>query len=98
MQVSVVRTLRAVVVLLVAVVFGSSLVLPTEDLPGTSYDESEALAFECTPMFQVPVSGVIRPSAPASIVPGARTKIPGARVCCSDSLPSLTILDCVFRC
>ena len=92
------RTLRAVVVLLVAVVFGASLVLPAEDLAGTSYDESETLAFECTPVFQVPVSGVVPPSALASIVPGARTEIPGARVCCSDSLPSLTILDCVFRC
>jgi hypothetical protein len=47
------RKRRAVVVLLLLLVFGVSGVVPAEDVPETPYDESEALPYAATPLFSI---------------------------------------------
>lgn len=42
---------RSVFVVLLLLGFGLSLAVPTEDVPETAYDESEALPCECTPQY-----------------------------------------------
>ena len=48
-----VRNSRSILVLLLAAVFGVSLLLPTEDILETPYDESEPVSFEDTPVFSI---------------------------------------------
>jgi hypothetical protein len=43
----------SVLVLLLLLVFGVSVVVPTEDVPETPYDESEALSYEGTPLSSI---------------------------------------------
>ena len=47
------RVLRSVLVLLAAFALSMSFAIPVEDLPDTSYDESEAAPYERTPPFSV---------------------------------------------
>ena len=51
--------LRYALVVIVAFVLSSYSVVPAEDLPETTYDESESLPFETTPVLCV-VSQIIR--------------------------------------
>jgi hypothetical protein len=44
---------RVVLILLVLMSFGLSLAVPAEDVRETAYDESEALPYECTPLFSI---------------------------------------------
>jgi len=46
---------RSALVLLLLLVFGVCLAVPAEDVPETAYDESEALQYEGTPLFSIPV-------------------------------------------
>jgi len=47
------RKLRSVFVLLTALTLIWSFAVPTEDVPETPYDESEALPYEATPLFSI---------------------------------------------
>jgi hypothetical protein len=46
-------------ILLVLMSFGLSLAVPAEDVPETSYDESEALPYESTPVFSIVVARAV---------------------------------------
>jgi hypothetical protein len=54
-----------VLVLCVLLGFGVSLAVPAEDVPETAYDESEALAYEGTPLFSIVVPLVAACTTPA---------------------------------
>ena len=45
------RRPTSVLILFVLLAFGASLAVPAEDLPGTAYDESEEVPYECVPHF-----------------------------------------------
>lgn len=47
------RVLRSALVLLAAFALSLSFAVPVEDVPETSYDESEALPYESTPPFSL---------------------------------------------
>lgn len=47
------RVLRTALVLLAAFALSLSFAVPVEDVPETSYDESEALPYESTPPFSI---------------------------------------------
>jgi len=47
------RKLRFLLILFELLGFGVSLAVPAEDLPETSYDESEVLPYEGTPLFSI---------------------------------------------
>lgn len=48
------KELRYVVVILLLMSFGLALAVPAEDDAETSYDESETLPYESTPLFSAP--------------------------------------------
>jgi len=47
------RKSRSAFALLLLLGLGISLAVPAEDVPETAYDESEALPYECTPLFSI---------------------------------------------
>ena len=85
------RSLWAILVLLVFLGFGVSLAVPAEDVPETAYDESEGLPYEGTPLFSVVVPQAAARTTRA--VPnssrdelGAPSPLPSAGVCDADAL------------
>ena len=99
------RTGRSVLVLLVAAVFVLSLVFPTEDLPETTYDESETLPYKSAPLVaSAPapdrLSGATTKSDcfwALSVATGLKTA-PRRQVRSCHAISSLAILDHEFRC
>jgi len=47
------RKPRSILVLLLLLAFGVSLAVPPDDMPETTYDESETLPYEGTPQFSM---------------------------------------------
>ena len=97
----------SVLIIFVLLAFGVSLAVPAEDVPETTYDESEALPYEGTPLFSSTLSQPV-----ASRVPALRAHIPSLwigflkepdRLDPGTGLPypvsdSLIILDHSLRC
>ena len=102
------RQSRSVLVLLVALVLSVSFAVPTEDVPETAYDESEALPYERTPVVSIAAPKTVReaPAVRAGTSQFLRTSLRGLEVCRSGrwtELPctvshSLVIFDRSFRC
>ena len=99
---------RSVLVLLVALALSVSFVVPAEDDPETSYDESESLPYESSPAVSV-----VEPEAAAPAPVGPPCVLSFRRVClrrvkaqrleqrAGPAYPicdSLTIFDHTFRC
>lgn len=57
---------RSIFVALLLLGFGVSLAVPTEDVPETAYDESEALPYECTSQYStiIPSAAVRKTPSP----------------------------------
>ena len=60
----------SILVLCVLLGFGVSLAVPAEDVPETSYDESEAVPYESTPVFSI-----VAPQAAAQIAQSALSSL-----------------------
>ena len=50
---------RALLTVFLALVFGLSVAVPAEDIPETTYDESETLPYEGTPVFRIALSEAV---------------------------------------
>jgi len=96
--------LRSGLVLLVAVVFGLSLVFPVPDLPETCYDESETLpceythAFSLTPNFSPSANVTGQASLPENPSAPDFPPLSAGSAFSTDTDHSLTVLNCAFRC
>ena len=91
------RVLRSALVLLATFALSVSFAVSAEDLPETSYDESESLPYEMTP----PLSGdLVQESAPTlQVVPKHALGRAGYRGLAAHHIPdSLIILDHSLRC
>jgi len=72
----------------VLLVFGVSLAVPAEDVPETSYDESETLPYEGTPLFSIAaplVASRTTQAAPGSLQPGFGNPFLFAPACVCDA-------------
>jgi hypothetical protein len=98
----------SILVLCVLLSIGVSLTVPTEDVPETAYDESEALPYEGTPVVSITVPETVA-QAPTVRSRASRFRLgslrrPGAQHldhvtgCAYPISDSLTILDHSFRC
>jgi hypothetical protein len=101
------RVLHFALVLLAIFALSISFAIPTEDVPETPYDESEALPYEMTPPFS---GDLVQASAPSlqvvPIVPRdllSTRRHPSGRAECKEPAAhhisnSLIILDHTLRC
>jgi len=99
--------LRCILVVLVAVILGLSFAVPLEDNPETTYDETETLPYESTPLFSSDALVVARPlqsppSYASPLGPGYRTSRDQGRPKCRElavhAARHLMLLDCQLRC
>jgi hypothetical protein len=103
------RKLGSAIVFSVILTFGLSLAVPAEDVPETSFDESESLPYESTPLFSIVVVQVATRAAEhglAWVSPVRFAFLNGYSECYPPYGPgpvhphpdSSTIFDCSFRC
>ncbi len=103
-----VRNLRSTFVLLLAIVLGLSFALVPEDLPETTFDESDTQPYEDTPLFSIVVRQVaarpaedgltcVSPLRFAPLTGRCQCRHPYERVPAHPASDSLTILDCSLR-
>jgi len=89
-------------VLFLMFVLGASLALPAEDIPDTSYDESESLPLELTPSFVAdPLPTSTLPVIPQDVFSSWHSEcVPALAKSACRACPSLlrTALLCTFRC
>jgi hypothetical protein len=100
--------LRCVLVVLVAMVLALSFAVPVEDDPETTYDETETLPYESTPLFSSDALQVVArllqspPSFCSPLGPGFRTRRDEGRTKCrhvaAHAVNYLMLLDCQLRC
>jgi len=100
--------LRCILVVLVAVILGLSFAVPLEDNPETTYDETETLPYESTPLFSSDALQVVArllqspPSFCSPLGPGYRTSRDKGRTKCrhvaAHAVNYLMLLDRQLRC
>jgi hypothetical protein len=98
---------RCALALFMALVFGLSCAVPTEDLAETPYDESESLPFESIPVFYIaPALALLAITQTSLLSLPACSAAPGSRAATprSESIPHAAgaraglALRCALRC